>query len=772
MATRQGHAVQGGRGQLHLRRHGRRAEPDLQRQRDDARRDDRVQQDRRGRHLARRRQPAHGGELAERAGSRSCRASRRRPRRRSRSSRTPSRRTRRPCSSRRARWPRSRVRSPSWSSSSSRPRPPPPPRPPPSASRRPPPPRPPPPLSGRVGSGGSSASLAGLSQAAPPPTAPGGAGAVQAAESQIGVPYVWGGESPKGSASPGFDCSGLTAWSWGQVGVGLPHYSGAQMSDSTPVPVSDLQPGDLLFYGPGGSDHVAMYVGGGPDDRGALHRGLRLDHRPPPRRRLRRRRPALAAPDSDPRPPVDPGLSSPPHRTVLTWPEPCHETDPRRLPHRAARGPHLRHRPGAHVLVRVHLLRAAPAQATATPPTGSCPSSSGSSSPRSSAPGRMHVLSNLSTYTQRPRRHPRRLARRPLLLRRAAPRRADRHHPHPAPLPRAPARPRPRPGRARAHGLLGHGPPAGPQLMVRRRRAPDAPVVRDVLRRPAGPAPARAHLPGARGLRRLPDPHRDRAPRSTAGPTARAASATRRGIVLGTGMVLWGIERSLDEHLWLGEDGRLGSDLVQLAGLLLVAGGVVILVRTRSRWKHWLTTHHAPGSHGVPHAGGRTAGLIVRGLLVAQVRDRAERIRMRSPWRSMASASPSLKIQPDLAPWAHLRNGLAVLRLGTCLEPCAHSSSPFRSAFRPAPREGNRAAAARSLRHARLWSGTAGGGSGAAPTGRALHGDCNDCCGIRGSAHASYTRRGSRQDRSAESPARTERSQAFSGCCRYGGRGG
>jgi cell wall-associated NlpC family hydrolase len=99
--------------------------------------------------------------------------------------------------------------------------------------------------------------------AAPPPTAAGGAGAVQAAESQLGVPYVWGGESPKGSADPGFDCSGLTAWSWGQVGVDLPHYSGAQMSDSTPVPISDLQPGDLLFYGPGGSEHVAMFVGGG-----------------------------------------------------------------------------------------------------------------------------------------------------------------------------------------------------------------------------------------------------------------------------------------------------------------------------------------------------------------------------------------------------------------------------------------------------------------------------------------------------------------------------
>ena len=123
-------------------------------------------------------------------------------------------------------------------------------------------PRPPAQLA-QVGASGQCRSAAALSQAAPPPSSPGGAGAVQAAESQIGVPYVWGGESPKGSASPGFDCSGLTAWSWGQVGVGLPHYSGAQMADSTPVPISDLQPGDLLFYGPGGSEHVAMYVGPG-----------------------------------------------------------------------------------------------------------------------------------------------------------------------------------------------------------------------------------------------------------------------------------------------------------------------------------------------------------------------------------------------------------------------------------------------------------------------------------------------------------------------------
>jgi cell wall-associated NlpC family hydrolase len=121
-----------------------------------------------------------------------------------------------------------------------------------------------------------------LNNFAPPPTAAGGAGAVQAAESQIGVPYVWGAESPRGSAHPGFDCSGLTAYAWGQVGVGLPHYSGAQMSDTTPVPLSDLEPGDLLFYGAGGSQHVAMYVSGGtmieaPETGQSVHlTGLRL----------------------------------------------------------------------------------------------------------------------------------------------------------------------------------------------------------------------------------------------------------------------------------------------------------------------------------------------------------------------------------------------------------------------------------------------------------------------------------------------------------------
>ena len=50
---------------------------------------------------------------------------------------------------------------------------------------------------------------------------------------------------------------------WAAAGVNLPHYSGAQYAAVTPVPLSDLQPGDLLFYGPGGTEHETMYIGGG-----------------------------------------------------------------------------------------------------------------------------------------------------------------------------------------------------------------------------------------------------------------------------------------------------------------------------------------------------------------------------------------------------------------------------------------------------------------------------------------------------------------------------
>ena len=70
---------------------------------------------------------------------------------------------------------------------------------------------------------------------------------------------MWGGETP-GSAST------ARAWSSGPTprsGIGLPRTSGAQYDATTHIPLADIEPGDLLFYGPGGSEHVAMYVGGG-----------------------------------------------------------------------------------------------------------------------------------------------------------------------------------------------------------------------------------------------------------------------------------------------------------------------------------------------------------------------------------------------------------------------------------------------------------------------------------------------------------------------------
>jgi len=93
----------------------------------------------------------------------------------------------------------------------------------------------------------------------PPPPPGGGAGvAVQAAFSVIGVPYQWGGSNPQ----EGFDCSGLTMWSWAQAGVSLPHSSAGQYAMLPHVPQDQLQPGDLVFfYVP--VSHVGIYVGGG-----------------------------------------------------------------------------------------------------------------------------------------------------------------------------------------------------------------------------------------------------------------------------------------------------------------------------------------------------------------------------------------------------------------------------------------------------------------------------------------------------------------------------
>ena len=79
------------------------------------------------------------------------------------------------------------------------------------------------------------------------------------------------------------------------------------------------------------------------------------------------------------------------------------------------------------------------------------------------------------------------------------------------------------------------------------------------------------------------------------------------GIVLGVGMVLWGIERFLDEHLWLGEDGHLGSLLVQGAGIALAVAGVVLLATRLGPLQRW-RRGEAGGAGGLPSRSPPTAG--------------------------------------------------------------------------------------------------------------------------------------------------------------------
>ncbi|MDQ2637628.1 MAG: NlpC/P60 family peptidoglycan endopeptidase RipB [Actinomycetota bacterium] len=89
--------------------------------------------------------------------------------------------------------------------------------------------------------------------------------------SQMGVPYSWGGGKPNGPSrgidsganTVGYDCSGFTQYSFAGVGVLIPKYSGDQYNTGRKVPTSQAKRGDLLFWGPGGSQHVAIYLGGG-----------------------------------------------------------------------------------------------------------------------------------------------------------------------------------------------------------------------------------------------------------------------------------------------------------------------------------------------------------------------------------------------------------------------------------------------------------------------------------------------------------------------------
>jgi cell wall-associated NlpC family hydrolase len=89
--------------------------------------------------------------------------------------------------------------------------------------------------------------------------------------SQMGVPYSWGGGSLDGPSKgvgdganiTGFDCSGLMRYGFAGVGVLIPRFSGDQYNAGRHIPPSEARRGDLIFYGPGGSQHVTMYLGNG-----------------------------------------------------------------------------------------------------------------------------------------------------------------------------------------------------------------------------------------------------------------------------------------------------------------------------------------------------------------------------------------------------------------------------------------------------------------------------------------------------------------------------
>jgi cell wall-associated NlpC family hydrolase len=88
--------------------------------------------------------------------------------------------------------------------------------------------------------------------------------AIQEAQKQLGVPYVWGGES---LAEGGFDCSGLVQWAFAKVGVRMPRVAADQAKTGPRLAFQQAQPGDLLFWtidptAPGYISHEAIYLGG------------------------------------------------------------------------------------------------------------------------------------------------------------------------------------------------------------------------------------------------------------------------------------------------------------------------------------------------------------------------------------------------------------------------------------------------------------------------------------------------------------------------------
>jgi cell wall-associated NlpC family hydrolase len=83
--------------------------------------------------------------------------------------------------------------------------------------------------------------------------------AISYAEAQLGKPYQWGGAGPNS-----FDCSGLVMMAWAQAGVYFPHLAQDQYNMTRRIPLADLLPGDLVFFGtPDNVYHVGIYIGNG-----------------------------------------------------------------------------------------------------------------------------------------------------------------------------------------------------------------------------------------------------------------------------------------------------------------------------------------------------------------------------------------------------------------------------------------------------------------------------------------------------------------------------
>ena len=112
--------------------------------------------------------------------------------------------------------------------------------------------------------GADSSAQGGTATSGPLPAAPGPAqaAAIAFAQSQLGLPYVWGAENPGVS----FDCSGLVQAAYNAAGIHLPRVATDQYNATIPIPVgAPLLPGDLVYYGtaPHNLEHIGIYIGNG-----------------------------------------------------------------------------------------------------------------------------------------------------------------------------------------------------------------------------------------------------------------------------------------------------------------------------------------------------------------------------------------------------------------------------------------------------------------------------------------------------------------------------